>query len=65
MMNLEKGLVKFIEKKYGMLPENVEVVEENEKEIFLTLDFGDDEIIKVWINRRKGENGNYRVVREA
>ena len=65
MMNLEKGLVKFIEKKYGMLPENVEVVEENEKEIFLTLDFGDDEIIKVWINRRKGENGNYRVVREV
>ena len=61
---MEKALVDFLKKHYGNF-ESATVTKDTGKTVWVTVDFGDDEIIKVTINRRKGENGNYRIVTEA
>lgn len=45
--------------------DSVEVLHEDAKDIKLSLDFGDDEIVIVNIRRRKGYNGNYRLTQIA
>lgn len=65
MLNLNnKSLEKFIIGKYGNEFEIKEYKKEG-KDHFLTLDFGDDEIINLIIRERKGENGNYRITMEG
>ena len=61
---IEKGLHDYLVKLYGTW-ESIKVISDNQKTIALKVDCGDDEIITVTINRRKGNNGNYRVVTEA
>lgn len=61
---MESGLKKFLEKHYGDW-ESVKINKDNGKTIWLTIDFGDDEIMNVTINRLNGENGNYRIVVEG
>ena len=63
-MQIEKGLSDFLKKRYGSF-QAAAVTADNGKTVWVTVDFGDDEIIKVVINRRKGDNGNYRVVSEC
>lgn len=41
--------------------EEITLLSENEKDVCVELDFGDDEIETVTIRRRNGYNGNYRI----
>ena len=61
---MESGLVQFLKKRFGDW-ESVDVIRDNGKTIWLKVDFGDDEISNVCINRRNGDNGNYRIVSMA
>ncbi len=61
---MEKALHDYLMKRYGGW-EAAEVTKDNGKTVWITVDFGDDEIVKVEINRRNGNNGNYRVVCEG
>ena len=63
-MKIEKGLNDFLTKRYGSFEAAV-VTEDNGKTVHVTVDFDDDETVKAVINRRKGYNGNYRVVCEC
>ena len=63
---MEKALRDYLAKRYGGCDwVSAEVTEDNGKTVWVVLDFGDDEIIHVVINRRNGYNGNYRVVSEG
>lgn len=56
-----KDLLYFL-RKHGLDEyEDAKVIFNTNKDIGLELDFGDDEIVKVNIRRRKGYNGNYRI----
>lgn len=57
---IEKELHNYLMKRYGRW-ESIEVKSDNGKSITLKIDFGDDEIMTVGVNRRNGDKGNYRV----
>lgn len=61
---MENGLKNFLTKHYGSW-ENAVVKDDNGKTVLVKIDFGDDEILNVVINRRNGGNGNYRIVSES
>ena len=61
---MESGLKDFLTKHYGSW-ETVEIVKDNGKTVWAKIDFGDDEVMSVVINRRNGDNGNYRIVSEG
>lgn len=61
---MENELIKYLAKRYGTW-ESVNVIRDDGKTISLKIDFGDDEIMTVAIDRRNGYNGNYRVVTEG
>jgi hypothetical protein len=61
---MEKELEKFIHEKHGV-PGSMEVISDNGKTVMVKADYGDDEIITMTINRRKGNKGNYRIVVEG
>lgn len=61
---MEKALHDYLMKRYGGW-ESTEVIKDNGKSVLIKIDFGDDEIITVGINRRNGNNGNYRVYTEG
>lgn len=63
MTMIEKGLHDYLVKRYGSW-ESADVVKDDGKSITLKIDFGDEEVLTVVINRRDGYNGNYRVVME-
>lgn len=55
------GVKKYLDKKIGTGYEVTQYTDKG-KTIFITIDFGDDEVFDLVINRRIGDNGNYRIV---
>ena len=61
---IENELHEYLVKRYGEW-ESIRILNDNGKTISLKIDFGDDEVMTVVINRRKGDNGHYRVAVEG